>query len=52
MAAAKERLDKLILDRGLVTSRERAKAFIMEGKVLVNGSASHGKKLWIQSQGK
>ncbi len=38
MAPGKERLDKLILDRGLVVSRERAKAFIMEGKVLVNGT--------------
>ena len=34
---AKERLDKLILDRGLVPSRERARALIMEGKVMVNG---------------
>jgi 23S rRNA (cytidine1920-2'-O)/16S rRNA (cytidine1409-2'-O)-methyltransferase len=38
MAAGKERLDKLILDRCLVTSRERARALIMEGKVMVNGS--------------
>lgn len=33
----KERLDKLLIDRGLVKSRERAKALIMEGHVVVEG---------------
>ncbi len=32
----KERLDMLLLSRGLATSREKAKAMIMEGKVFVN----------------
>ncbi len=33
----KLRLDKLILDRGLAVSRERAQAMILAGRVLVNG---------------
>lgn len=35
MSAFKERLDKLLVDRGLCVSRERARAMIMAGKVLV-----------------
>ena len=31
----KERIDTLLVDRGFVQSRERAKALIMEGKVAV-----------------
>src|SRR2546428_10917938 len=33
----KVRLDKLILQRGLAASRERAQALILAGKVLVDG---------------
>ncbi|MBI5480789.1 MAG: TlyA family RNA methyltransferase [Deltaproteobacteria bacterium] len=33
---ARVRLDKLLVDRGLAPSRERARALIMEGKVLVS----------------
>ena len=36
MAREKERLDKLILDRGLAPSRERARALIMAGHVVVS----------------
>ncbi len=32
----KERLDNILVDKGIAVSRERAKALIMEGKVLVN----------------
>src|SRR5512133_1161661 len=34
MAPARERADKLLVDRGLVQSRERAKALIMAGQVV------------------
>jgi len=34
---ARERLDKLVHDRGLAASRERARALIMSGDVLVRG---------------
>jgi len=34
---AKERLDKLLVDRGLVASRERARSLVMRGAVLVRG---------------
>jgi 23S rRNA (cytidine1920-2'-O)/16S rRNA (cytidine1409-2'-O)-methyltransferase len=36
-SVAKIRLDKLLLERGLVPSRERAQALILAGKILVNG---------------
>ena len=34
----KDRLDKILVDRGIVKSRERARALIMEGNVLVDGA--------------
>lgn len=36
MADKKERLDLLLVEKGIITSRERAKACIMEGRVYVN----------------
>ncbi|MEJ2683433.1 MAG: TlyA family RNA methyltransferase [Candidatus Sulfobium sp.] len=36
--SGRERLDKVLVDRGLVKSRERAKALVMEGRVAVDGS--------------
>jgi 23S rRNA (cytidine1920-2'-O)/16S rRNA (cytidine1409-2'-O)-methyltransferase len=36
MTTTKERLDKLLLDRGLAPSRERARALIMAAQVVVN----------------
>src|SRR6266852_3205995 len=36
-SAAKIRLDKLLLERGMVPSRERAQALVLAGKFLVNG---------------
>src|SRR5215468_5269943 len=33
----KTRIDKLLVERGLVPSRERAQAMILAGRVLVNG---------------
>lgn len=37
MARSFERLDKLVVERGLTSSRERAQALILAAKILVNG---------------
>ena len=37
MTPSKVRLDQLLVDRGMVESREKAKALILAGSVLVNG---------------
>ena len=48
----KERIDKLLLEKGLAASRERARAMIMEGKVKVNGHplTKAGEMVGIDSQ--
>ncbi len=38
LSAKKQRLDVLVLEKGMVSSRQRAKAMIMAGKVLVNNT--------------
>ena len=37
MAGKKERLDVLLVEKNIISSREKAKACIMEGKVYVDG---------------
>jgi 23S rRNA (cytidine1920-2'-O)/16S rRNA (cytidine1409-2'-O)-methyltransferase len=48
----KERLDKLLVDQGLAASRERARALILAGKVVVNDHRvdKAGMKVDVESQ--
>ncbi len=48
----KERIDKLLFEKGLAASRERVRAMIMEGKVKVNGQpvSKAGEMVGIDSQ--
>src|SRR5277367_2723684 len=45
----KTRLDKLIFERGLAASRERAQAMILAGKVLVDGQKVEKAGAGVQS---
>jgi 23S rRNA (cytidine1920-2'-O)/16S rRNA (cytidine1409-2'-O)-methyltransferase len=49
---AKDRLDKIIVDRGMVQSRERARALIMEGKIFVDGTpvSKAGEQVSVEAQ--
>ena len=42
-----DRLDKVLVKRGLIKSRQRAQAFIMEGKVWVDGERVDKSGAWI-----
>src|SRR5437016_8763848 len=46
----KVRIDKLLLDRGLVPSRERAQALVLAGKVLVNGQKTEKAGATVDAQ--
>lgn len=52
MAEKKERLDVLLVNKGIITSRERAKSCIMAGEVFVNGQRvdKAGEKVSVDSQ--
>jgi len=47
----KERLDKLLIKRGLVNSRKRAQALIMAGKVLVDGKRIEKAGTFVSCEG-
>lgn len=51
MAEKKERLDVLLVERGIIESREKAKACIMSGKVFVDGQKvdKAGEKISVES---
>jgi len=51
-AAKKERIDKLLMEKGVVQSRERARSFIMAGKVMVEGRRvdKPGTKIDVEAQ--
>lgn len=52
MSEKKERLDVLLVNKGIITSRERAKTCIMAGEVFVNGQRvdKSGEKVSVDSQ--
>ena len=47
-AMARERLDRALVDRGLLESREKAKRLIMAGEVRVNGHVANKASDWVR----
>lgn len=52
MKIARQRLDQLLVDRGLASSREKAKALILAGQVMVDGQRSDkaGKEVAVDAR--
>ncbi|MCX8116520.1 MAG: TlyA family RNA methyltransferase [Desulfobacterota bacterium] len=46
----RERLDKLLLERGLASTREKARALIMEGRVLVGETVVDKPGAWVRRE--
>ena len=45
MRAGRMRLDEALVDRGLIETRARARAFVLAGDVLVDGAAARERSM-------
>ena len=52
LSGKKDRVDKLLTERGIVQSRERARALIMAGRIAVGGRTidKPGTRVWVEAQ--